>query len=223
MYSAKPLIFKEDLTAERLSTHLAASKANERGGYLAVDCEMMGLKPARDRLCLIQICDEHKNVSLVQFKADQAPPQHLRELLEHKNVIKVFHYGRTDLAFLKYQFGLTVWPVFCTKIASKLARTYTEKHGLREVAREFLGLDINKNQQSSDWGKASFSPEQLEYAANDVFHLLEIRKVLDDMLVREGRIELAKRCFAALPLIVDLDLLEYDFPFEHHPPGTKSG
>ncbi len=217
MANSKPVIFRGDLTEERLLTHLSAGAGDEK--FLAVDCEMMGLKPVRDRLCLVQMCDEHGNVSLVQIGAEQQEAPNLKRLLEAKNITKLFHFARADLAFLRYQLGILVNPVFCTKIASKLARTYTDRHGLREVAREFVNIDLNKNQQSSDWGRDKLTPEQIEYAANDVLYLIEIRNILQEMLEREGRLELATKCFEALPLMVELDLLEYDFVFEHHPPN----
>ncbi len=215
MSSNKPLILRGDLTQERLLTHLSAG--GEKGS-LSVDCEMMGLKPIRDRLCLVQMCDENRNVTLLQIEPDQQEAPNLKILLEAPNITKLFHFARADLSFLRYQLGILVNPVFCTKIASKLARTYTDRHGLREVAREFLNIDLNKNQQSSDWGRNNLSPEQVEYAANDVLHLIEIKNVLTEMLYREDRLELAEKCFAQLPLMVELDLLEYDYVFEHHPP-----
>jgi len=213
--NSKPVIFKQDLTPERLALHLGAGGDK---GALAVDCEMMGLKPVRDRLCLVQMCDESGNVSLVQIASEQQEAPNLKTLLESTKVTKIFHFGRADLAFLRYQLGILVNPVFCTKIASKLARTYTDRHGLREVAREFLGIDLNKNQQSSDWGKDALSQEQIDYACNDVLYLVELKNTLEKILMREGRLELAERCFNQLPLMVELDLLEYDYVFEHNTP-----
>jgi ribonuclease D len=199
-------VFKGDLTEERLKQHQQA------GGNLAVDCEMMGLKPNRDRLCLVQMSDQAGNISLIQIASDQQEAPHLKTLLEDPDVCKLFHFARADLAFLRFA------PVFCTKIASKLARTYTEKHGLRELAREFLGVDLNKNQQSSDWGKDKLTDEQIEYAANDVIFLIELKNILLQMLVREDRDALAYKCFEQIPLMVELDLLNYDFVFEHNSP-----
>jgi ribonuclease D len=215
--ASKPIIFKNDLTLERLATHFGASGD---GGHLAVDCEMMGLKPNRDRLCLVQMCDDNGNVSLIQIAPDQQEAPNLKKLLESEKVTKIFHFARADLAFLSYQLGIKVQPVFCTKIASKLARTYTDRHGLRELTREFMNVDLNKNQQSSDWGKDSLSGEQLEYAANDVIYLIEMKKILQNMLIREGRLELAERCFKQIDLMVELDLSEYDFVFEHNTPKS---
>ncbi|MDJ0625766.1 MAG: hypothetical protein QNJ31_05305 [Candidatus Caenarcaniphilales bacterium] len=212
----KPVILRNDLTEERLAIHLSAGGDNS---CLAVDCEMMGLKPVRDRLCLVQMCDENKNVTLVQIGSEQQEAPNLKKLLESEKITKVFHFGRADLAFLRFQLGILVKPFFCTKIASKIARTYTEKHGLREIAKEFIGIDLNKFQQSSDWGQNRLTQEQIEYAANDVIHLLEIKNILEEMLQREDRIELAKRCFEHIPLLVELDLLEYNFVFEHSLPA----
>lgn len=211
----KPVILKEDLTDERLAIHLSAGGDN---GFLAVDCEMMGLKPIRDRLCVVQMCDENKNVTLVQISNAQQEAPNLKKLLESEKVTKVFHFGRADLAFLRFQLGILVKPFFCTKVASKIARTYTERHGLRDIARECVGIDINKNQQSSDWGRDNLSQEQIDYAANDVLHLLEIKDNLMQMLEREDRVDLAYKCFEHVPLLVELDLLEYDFVFEHSSP-----
>jgi ribonuclease D len=211
----KPQIFRADLTQERLKEHLGA--AGEKG-FLAVDCEMMGLKTVRDRLCLVQMCDEDGNVSLVQIEPEQQEAPNLKILLQAPNITKIFHFARADLAFLRYQLGILVNPVFCTKVGSKLARTYTDRHGLREVAREFLNIDLNKNQQSSDWGREKLSQEQIDYAANDVLFLNDIRKAMTEILEREGRLELAERCFAQIPLMSELDVLEYDYVFEHHAP-----
>ncbi|MDX1918432.1 MAG: hypothetical protein SFT81_04765 [Candidatus Caenarcaniphilales bacterium] len=219
MNSKKPVIFKEDLSPERLAVHLGAAHT-EKGGFLSVDCEMMGLKPWRDRLCLVQICDEHENISLIQISAEQQEAPLLKKIFEDTQVTKIFHFARADLAFLSYQLGINVDPIYCTKIASKLARTYTEKHGLRELAREFLNIDLNKNQQSSDWGQDNLSTEQVEYAKGDIIYLNQFRNKLTEMLHREGRYDLAERCFKQVPLMVELDLLQYEFVFEHHPPKS---
>ncbi|MDX1919257.1 MAG: hypothetical protein SFU25_00815 [Candidatus Caenarcaniphilales bacterium] len=210
----RAVIFKKDLTPERLNQHLTS------GAYLAVDCEMMGLKPPRDRLCLVQMCDEAGNVSLVQIAPEQQEAPNLKQLLESDKITKIFHFARADLAFLRFQLGILVQPVFCTKVASKLARTYTERHGLRELAREFIGVDLNKNQQSSDWGRDKLSDEQIEYASNDVLFLNELKNILITMLEREERLDLAYKCFETLPLMVELDLLNYDFVFEHNTPKS---
>ena len=219
---SRPLVLRRDLSEERLIVHQSAGKSyqteNKKPGYLSVDCEMMGLKPSRDRLCLVQMCDEHRNITLLQIEPGQDEAPNLKKLLEDPQIIKIFHFARADLIFLRYQLGILVNPVFCTKIASKLARTYTERHGLREVARETLGVDLNKNQQSSDWGRNNLSQEQIDYAIGDVLYLNEIREKLSTVLKREQRLGLAQRCFEALEVIVELDILNYDFPFEHDHP-----
>ena len=207
-------VFKGDLSPQRLSEHLRASE----GDYLAADCEMMGLKPARDRLCLVQLCDPDGQVSLIQIGQGQTEAPLLKQLLEAPKVTKVFHYGRTDLAYLHYYLEIAVAPLLCTKIASKLARTYTERHGLRELARELLALDLNKMQQSSDWGRDQLSQDQIEYAAGDVVHLLAIKDKLVTLLKREGRYELAESCWRQVALLAELDLHGYEYVFEHHAP-----
>jgi|GEM_PF-351348 len=219
---SRPIVLRKDLTEERLIIHQSAGKSYQEGehefGYLSVDCEMMGLKPSRDRLCLVQMCDEHRNITLVQIEPGQDEAPNLKKLLEDPNIIKIFHFARADLIFLRYQLGILVNPVFCTKVASKLARTYTERHGLREVSRELLGVDLNKNQQSSDWGKSNLSQEQIDYAIGDVLYLNELREKLSAILKREERLGLAQKCFDALELLVELDILNYDFLFEHSNP-----
>lgn len=222
---SRPLVLRRDLTEERLITHQSAGKSyqedDQQFGYLAVDCEMMGLRPSRDRLCLVQMCDEHRNITLLQIEPGQDEAPNLKKLLEDPNIIKMFHFARADLIFLRYQLGILVNPVFCTKIASKLARTYTDRHGLREVSRELLGVDLNKNQQSSDWGKGKLSQEQIDYAIGDVLYLNEIREKLSSILKREERFELAQRCFGTLQVLVELDILNYDFLFEHDHPSKN--
>lgn len=183
---------------------------------IAIDTETMGLIYQRDRLCLVQLCDDKDQVSVVRIDKGQTEAPNLKKLLEAENIIKVFHFARFDLAMLKQNLGINVKPVFCTKIASKLARTYTNRHGLKELVLELEQVELDKSSQSSDWGNsASLSDEQLQYAANDVNYLLSVRLKLIKMLKREGRWELAQRCFDALPVIVDLDLLHYRDIFEH--------
>lgn len=183
---------------------------------MAIDTETMGLIYQRDRLCLVQLCDDKDQVSVVRIDKGQTEAPNLKKLLEAENIIKVFHFARFDLAMLKQNLGINVKPVFCTKIASKLARTYTNRHGLKELVLELEQVELDKSSQSSDWGNsASLSDEQLQYAANDVNYLLSVRLKLIKMLKREGRWELAQRCFDALPVIVDLDLLHYRDIFEH--------
>lgn len=218
--NSKIEVFEGDLSDERLAQHMGANQAYDEKiqSSLAVDCEMMGLNPHRDRLCLVQICDENHNVSLIQIKQNQNKAPNLQKLLEQENITKLFHYGRADLAHLRFQLGILVNPVFCTKIASKLARTYTDKHGLKENIKEFLGIELNKYQQSSDWGSDYLSQDQIEYAACDVIYLVELKDKLTAILEREGRLELAERCFEQVALLAELDILGYDFLFEHRVP-----
>ncbi len=214
-------VIKEDLTEEILVKHLSAcnvfNEENEEiSGFLSVDCEMMGLNPRRDRLCLVQMCDENNNVTLLQILAEQNSAPNLKKLLEHPKVSKIFHFARADMAFLQYHLDIAVNPVFCTKIASKLARTYTEGHGLKSITKEFLSIELNKYQQSSDWGKDKLSNEQMEYAASDVLHLIKLKDILVQMLEREGRLELAQECFKQIYLMSKLDLLGFQNVFEHN-------
>lgn len=177
-------------------------------GSVAIDTEAMGLISRRDRLCLVQLCDKNGRVYLVQIQKDQQHlAKNLKKLLEDKNVVKIFHFARFDVALLNFTFGIRVNNIYCTKIASKLVRTYTEKHGLKTLCREILNIEISKQEQSSDWGRETLTDEQLEYAAGDVIHLHRLKERLDYMLARENRTFLAERCFKMLPLITDLDLL----------------
>lgn len=183
---------------------------------IAVDTETMGLLPWRDRLCLVQLCDESGYVSVVRIELGQTAAPNLKQLLETKTITKIFHFARFDLATLKHHLDVAVSPIFCTKVASKLSRTYSPKHGLKELVREVSGVELDKTQQSSDWGNAmNLSEEQLRYAANDVRYLHEIRQTLIDMLKREGRWQLAQECFDCIPTFVALDLLQYPNIFEH--------
>ena len=175
---------------------------------VAIDTEAMGLVSRRDRLCLVQLCDKNGQVYLVQIQKDQQHlAKNLKKLLEDKNIIKIFHFARFDVALLNFTFGIRVNNIYCTKIASKLVRTYTEKHGLKTLCREILNIEISKQEQSSDWGREALTDEQLEYAAGDVIYLHRLKERLDYMLARENRTLLAERCFKMLPLITDLDLL----------------
>jgi ribonuclease D len=185
---------------------------------LAIDTETMGLLPQRDRLCLIQICTPEGQVVLVRFTpqdlAKGAP--HLKRIMELPEVLKVFHYARFDTAMLKAHLGIQTQPIFCTKIASKLARTYTNRHGLKDVVLELTGIELDKTAQSSDWGAVhELSEVQLRYAANDVRYLIAVKEKLESMLEREGRAQLAYRCFHALETVVELDLAGYGNVFEH--------
>ncbi len=183
---------------------------------IAADTETMGLLPWRDRLCLIQLCDPEGNVTVVRIAQGQTEAPNLKQLLETPAALKVFHFARFDLATLRYHLGIRVTPVFCTKIASKLARTYSPKHGLKDVVQELAQVELDKTAQSSDWGNAAnLSDQQLRYAANDVRYSLTICQKLIEMLKREGRWELAQQCFDCLPTIVSLDLLQYQNVFEH--------
>ena len=183
---------------------------------IAVDTETMGLLPQRDRLCLVQLCDAKDRVTVIRIAKGQTEANNLKQLLEAADIVKVFHFARFDLATLKYHLGIQVKPVFCTKIASKLARTYTNRHGLKDVVQELEQVELDKSAQSSDWGNAAnLSPEQLRYAANDVRYLLSVRQKLTLMLKREERWELAQASFEFLPTIVSLDLLQFKDLFEH--------
>lgn len=176
------------------------------GGCVAVDSETMGLNLGRDRLCLLQLSAGDGNCHLVQFRdADYRAPN-LKALLGDPAVTKLFHFARFDLAMIQRHLGVACQPAYCTKIASKLARTYTDRHSLRDLCRELLGVDLSKQQQSSDWGAAELSDEQLRYAASDVLYLHRLKATLDDMLEREGRRDLAQACFDFLPARAALDL-----------------
>lgn len=198
-----------DLSDDVLSEYMSAEA-------IAVDTETMGLLPKRDRLCLVQLCDTLDRVTVIRIAKGQTEANNLKQLLQAANIVKVFHFARFDLATLQYHLGIQVKPVFCTKIASKLARTYTNRHGLKDVVQELEGVELDKSAQSSDWGNAaSLSEHQLRYAANDVRYLLSIRQKLTQMLKREERWELAQASFEALPTIVSLDLSQFKDLFEH--------
>ncbi len=176
------------------------------GGLVAVDTETMGLDPARDRLCLVQLSSGDGSAHLVQLPKGAYDAPNLKRLLADPDVTKLFHYARFDIAVIRAYLGIVCTPVYCTKIASKLVRTYTDRHGLKDLCREMLGEDISKQQQSSDWGADALTPEQLNYAAGDVLYLHALKAKLDTMLEREGRTALAAACFAFLPTRADLDL-----------------
>ncbi|MEH2162039.1 MAG: ribonuclease H-like domain-containing protein [Nostoc sp.] len=183
---------------------------------IAVDTETMGLLPQRDRLCLVQLCNLEGKVTAIRIAKAQAEAPNLKKLLEAANVVKVFHFARFDLATLRANLGIQVNPVFCTKIASKLARTYTNRHGLKDVVQELEKVELDKSSQSSDWGNSiSLSEAQLSYAANDVRYLLSVQQKLTEMLKREERWKIAQECFEFLPTIVSLDLLQFKDLFEH--------
>jgi ribonuclease D len=180
--------------------------ALDLGPTVAIDCETMGLVPGRDRLCLVQLSSGDGHAHLVQIAPDQAPPARLISLLADPDRVKLFHFGRFDIAVLLHRFGVLTAPVYCTKIASKLVRTYTDRHGLKYLLQELLEIDISKQQQSSDWGAETLSQAQMDYAASDVLYLHRLRTALDTMLEREGRVALAKACFDFLPHRAALDV-----------------
>lgn len=176
------------------------------GPVVAIDCETMGLNPHRDRLCVVQLSGGDGNAHIVQVTRGQTEAPNLAALLENPDVLKLFHFGRFDIAAMYNAFGALAAPVYCTKIASKMVRTYTDRHGLKFLLQELLGVDISKQQQSSDWGAPDLSNAQLDYAASDVLYLHRLREVLNERLAREGRTELAQACFDFLPTRARLDL-----------------
>lgn len=179
-------------------------------GAIAVDCESMGLSLTRDRLCLVQISDGGSEAHLVQLDRQSYQAPRLKALLSDQDRLKIFHFGRFDIAMIARDLGATCMPVYCTKIASKLARTYTDKHGLKDVVKELLGRDLSKESQSSDWGSADLTDSQIAYAASDVLHLHELKAKLDAILDREGRMHLAQACFSFLPSRAALDLAGWE-------------
>jgi len=176
------------------------------GRSVAIDTETLGLNPFRDRLCLAQLSAGDGVCHAVQFEAGRYDAPNLKRLLADKNTLKIFHFARFDVAMFRRYLDVMTAPVYCTKIASKLVRTYTDRHGLKDLVKELLGIELSKEQQSSDWGTAKLSEKQLAYAASDVAHLHKLKEVLDAMLVREGRKNLAEACFAFLPTRAELDL-----------------
>ena len=206
---ARFAVFDGDLDGEWLSRYGSARA-------LAVDTEAMGLMHGRDRLCLVQLCDDHDQVVCIRLARGQGQAPRLQALLENPAIEKVFHFARFDVAALAENLGIAVSPLFCTKIASRLARTYSPRHGLKEVVGELVGVELDKQAQSSDWGRVEeLSDAQLSYAAGDVRYLLAARDRLEAMLRREERWELARRCFACVPVIADLDRQRFGSIFEH--------
>jgi ribonuclease D len=201
-----------------ISLHRGDLPANlSLGPVVAVDTETMGLNPHRDRLCLVQLSGGDGNAHLVQMPRGPYQAPRLAALLADPRVLKLFHFGRFDIAVLEHALGIRCEPVYCTKIAAKLTRTFTDRFGLKDLCKELLGVDLSKQQQTSDWGADSLSDEQLAYAASDVLHLHALRTKLDQLLVREGRTELAAAAFQFLPTRARLDLAgwpEIDI-FEH--------
>jgi ribonuclease D len=202
-------VFDGDLSAELLALY-------QQADAIAVDTETMGLLPWRDRLCLVQLCDPQRRGAVVRIARGQAQAPNLKALMEHPSTTKIFHFARFDVAALHYHLGIKVHPIFCTKIASKLARTYTGQHGLKALVAELEQVELDKTAQSSDWGKVdTLSDEQLRYAANDVRYLIDLRLKLMAMLQREERWQIAQDCFACIPTFATLDLMHYTNIFEH--------
>lgn len=176
------------------------------GPIVAIDCETMGLNPHRDRLCLIQMSGGDGDCHLVQVAIGQTKAPNLTAMLTDPKVLKLFHFGRFDIAALENAFGAVTSPVYCTKIASKLVRTFTDRHGLKTLLQDLVGVDISKHQQQSDWGAETLTEAQLDYAASDVLYLHQLRDALNQKLVREGRMDIAQACFDFLPMRAHLDL-----------------
>ncbi|MFH1806455.1 MAG: ribonuclease D [Pseudomonadota bacterium] len=176
------------------------------GKIVAIDSETMGLNPHRDRLCVVQLSGGDGDAHLVKFDGQTYDAPNLKKLLADQTVLKLFHFGRFDIAVMDAYLGVTCAPVYCTKIASKLVRTYTDRHGLKDLVRELVGVEISKQQQSSDWGSAELTAEQIAYAASDVLYLHQMKEELDRRLAREGRTEMAQACFDFLPVRAKLDL-----------------
>ena len=202
-------VFEEDLDSASLSRYMAAEA-------IAVDTETMGLVLGRDRLCLVQICDAQGFISAIRIAKGQTSAPNLQKLLTSWDITKVFHYARFDVAQFNVTFGIETAPIFCTKIASKLARTYTSSHGLKSLITELAGVELDKSYTSSDWGDVeNLSRQQYDYAANDVRYLLDAKDKLMGMLKREGRLDLAQQCFQVVPVFVALDILQYQNIFDH--------
>ena len=180
------------------------------GPVIAIDTETMGLDPRRDRLCVVQLSDGSGDAHLVQILKGQAHAPNLERLLTDPATLKLFHFGRFDIAALKQAFGVTTAPVWCTKIAAKLIRTFTDRHGLKYLLSDLVGVDVSKQQQTSDWGSEVLTEAQKEYAASDVLYLHQLKAELEARLKREGRLDLALRCFAFLPTRAEMDLLGWD-------------
>jgi ribonuclease D len=211
-----PEIVRGDLTEDLLEAYLASPD-------LAVDTETMGLQTRRDRLCLVQLCDRKSRAAIVQVPAESLDPSRppasraprLKRLLEEPRVLKVFHFARFDVAALSHWLGIAVSPIYCTRTASKLTRTYTDRHGLKDNLLELLDVELDKVTRASDWSSASLSPEQVRYAVSDVTLLLALMDRLEDMLRRQGRSALARECFGVIPTMAKLDLAGFELVFEH--------
>ncbi len=208
-YSEKIIFCENDLSEELFSAY-------NRSKYLAVDTEAMGLRHGRDRLCLIQICNESNLTSCVKIKMGSRKAARIQNLLENEKIMKIFHYARFDVAALKCNLSIDTQNIFCTKIASKLARTYTNHHGLKNLINDLLGIELDKSSQSSDWGsEENLSQDQIIYAANDVKYLIKAMKKLTLMLKREKRYEIAQKCFNVIPIHSELDIQHFVNIFEH--------
>jgi ribonuclease D len=211
-----PEIVQRDLTEEQLQAYL-------RSPALAVDTETLGLHHHRDRLCCVQLCDKDGRATLVQVPREQVvsttPPAQraprLKRLLEEPQVLKVLHFARFDVAALRLNLGIDLRPLYCTRTASKLIRTYTDRHGLKDICLELLNVELDKAVRHTDWSSPDLRPEQVRYAISDVTLLIPLMAKLDEMLLREGRAELARECFAVIPTMARLDLAGYDLLFEH--------
>lgn len=200
--------YRNDMT--NITLHKGDLPANlDLGSVVAVDTEAMGLNPARDALCVVQISSGDGTAHVVQLGRDYNCPN-LKTMMSDPDILKIFHFARFDVAMMQKWLGINCSPVWCTKIASKLARTYTDRHGLKDVSREIAGVNMDKAQQSSDWGAETLSDAQLQYAASDVLYLHKIKDGLADMLAREGRTALAQACFDFLPVRAELDLSGWD-------------
>jgi ribonuclease D len=208
-----PEIVQGDLTEELLQTFL-------QGGEVSVDTETMGLVTIRDRLCVVQLCNRQLKSALVQIpREDPRPPSEraprLKRLFEDPKILKVFHFARFDVAAVRYYLGIKVAPLYCTRTVSKLVRTYTDRHGLKDNLLEFLDVEMDKAARHTAWDAPVLSPEQVRYAISDVTMLLPLMDKLEELLVREGRVDLARECFLAIPTLAQLDILGFDGLFEH--------
>jgi len=211
-----PEIVRGDLTEQQLQAYLA-------GEAVAVDTETLGLHHMRDRLCVVQLCDRAGRATLVQITRSMLDPAtapdkrspRLKRLMEDPRVLKVFHFARFDLAALRHNLGIVVEPIYCTRTASKLVRTYTERHGLKDIALELMDIEMDKAARHTDWSSPDLRPEQVRYAISDVTLLLPLMDRLEEMLEREGRKELSRACFKVIPVMALLDLLGYEALFEH--------
>ncbi|MBO9540521.1 ribonuclease D [bacterium] len=199
-------LIKGDLTPELF-------EAYAKSAYLCADTETTGLNPHRDRLCLIQLCNEDGLTTVLQVSSYDMPL--LVKLLEAERPLKLFHFARFDLAMLRHHLGAKITHVYCTKVASKIARTFSGKHGLKDLTKDLLGVELDKSVQTSYWGADDLSPAQLAYSANDVRYLIPLKEKLDAMLVREGRMDLALACMQHLPTLIQLDLQGWENLFEH--------